>query len=72
LFPSVYLINSFIDEIERYRTKYLDDIFCDRLKGQAIFARAWLFFDAVRLFGGVPYYSTGFTFGRRPFTTYAY
>ena len=58
LFPSIYLINSFIDEIERYRTRYLDETFWDRLKGQAIFSRAWLYFDAVRLFGGVPYYST--------------
>lgn len=58
LFPSIYLINSFIDEIERYRVQYLDNTFWDKLKGQAIFARAWLYFDAVRLFGGVPYYST--------------
>ncbi|MDR3219319.1 MAG: RagB/SusD family nutrient uptake outer membrane protein [Dysgonamonadaceae bacterium] len=61
LFPSIYLVNSYIAEIDRYKNTYpMDDPnFWDKLKGQSIFVRAWLYFDAVRLFGGVPYYSTG-------------
>ncbi|WP_294069708.1 RagB/SusD family nutrient uptake outer membrane protein [Proteiniphilum sp. UBA1028] len=58
LFPTVYLINSYITEIDRSRDLYENDIFWDQLKGQAIFARAWLYFDAIRLWGGVPYYAT--------------
>ncbi|SCD21513.1 SusD family [Proteiniphilum saccharofermentans] len=58
LFPTVFLINNFIIEIDRSRDLYNNDTFWDQLKGQAIFARAWLYFDAVRLWGGVPYYAT--------------
>jgi hypothetical protein len=59
LFPTVYLINDYIKEIDRTgRGLYDNKTFWDNLKGQAIFARAWLYFDAVRLWGGVPYYST--------------
>ena len=54
LFPTVFLINNFIIEIDRSRDLYNNDTFWDQLKGQAIFARAWLYFDAVRLWGGVP------------------
>ena len=58
LFPTIYLINSYIIEIDRSRDLYVNETFWDQLKGQAIFARAWLYFDAIRLWGGVPYYST--------------
>lgn len=58
LFPTIYLINNFILEIDRSRSLYNNEEFWDRLKGQAIFARAWLYFDAIRLWGGVPYYCT--------------
>lgn len=58
LFPTVYLINNFIIEIDRSRELYVNETFWDQLKGQAIFARAWLYFDAIRLWGGVPYYAT--------------
>lgn len=58
LFPTVYRINEFIKQIEVSRDLIPDQTFWDRLKGQAIFLRAWLYFDAVRLWGGVPYYST--------------
>lgn len=58
LFPTVYLINNFIQEIDRSRSLYNNDVFWDQLKGQAIFVRAWLYFDATRLWGGVPYYCT--------------
>lgn len=58
LFPTVYLINNYINEIDRSRSLYNNEQFWDRLKGQAIFARAWLYFDAIRLCGGVPYYCT--------------
>lgn len=58
LFPTVYRINDFIKQIEVSRDLIPDDTFWDRLKGQAIFIRAWLYFDAIRLCGGVPYYNT--------------
>jgi hypothetical protein len=58
LFPTVYLINDYILAIDRSRSLIDDDDFWDALKGQAIFARAWLYFDAIRLWGGVPYYCT--------------
>lgn len=58
LFPTIYLINNYITEIDRSRALYNNEQFWDRLKGQAIFARAWLYFDATRLWGGVPFYST--------------
>lgn len=58
LFPTIYLINNYIEEIDRSRGLYVNDRFWDCLKGQAIFARAWLYFDAVRLWGGFPYYCT--------------
>lgn len=59
LFPTVYLINDYIVEIDRTgRSLYDNKEFWDGLKGQAIFARAWLYFDAIRIWGGVPYYST--------------
>lgn len=59
LFPAVFLINNFITEIDRSgRVLYDNQTFWDNLKGQAIFARAWLYFDGVRLLGGVPYYNT--------------
>ncbi len=59
LFPNIFLINAYITEIDRTgRQQIKDDAFWDKLKGQAIFARAWLYFDAIRLWGGVPYYNT--------------
>lgn len=60
LFPTIFRINNFLGEIDRYRDQYMADEpeFWDNLKGQAIFARAWLHFDAIRFFGGIPYYST--------------
>lgn len=58
LYPTVYVINNFIQEIERSRSLIADNVFWDRLKGQAIFMRAWLFFDAAREWGGFPYYCT--------------
>jgi hypothetical protein len=61
LFPHIYMINNYIAEIDRYSSVYPQDdpSFWDKLKGQAIFARAWLYFDAIRLCGGMPWYSTG-------------
>lgn len=58
LFPTVYLINDFIKEIERSRSLIVDEEFWNHLKGQAMFARAWLYFDATREWGGFPYYCT--------------
>ena len=58
LFPTVYRINDFIKQIEVSRDLIADETFWNRLKGQAIFIRAWLYFDAIRLCGGVPYYNT--------------
>ena len=59
LFPTVYTINNFIIEIDRTgRTAYVNDEFWDQLKGQAIFARAWLYFDGLRMYGGAPFYAT--------------
>ena len=58
LFPTIYQINNFIKQIELSRDLIADNQFWDRLKGQAIFTRAWLYFDAVRINGGLPYYST--------------
>ena len=58
MFPNLYMINNFIEEIDREgRRLYNDHTFWDQLKGQAVFARAWLHFDAVRMLGGVPYYN---------------
>lgn len=61
LYPHVYMINSYIAQIEQYSPNYPqeDPLFWNKLKGQAIFLRAWLYFDAIRLLGGVPWYSTG-------------
>jgi hypothetical protein len=61
LYPHVYMINNYIAQIDQYGPNYPQDDarFWDKLKGQAIFLRAWLYFDAVRLLGGVPWYSTG-------------
>ena len=58
LYPTIYLINDFIRSIDSSRSMIDDEVFWDRLKGQAIFARAWLFFDGIRVFGGIPYYNT--------------
>ncbi|WP_288242679.1 RagB/SusD family nutrient uptake outer membrane protein [uncultured Bacteroides sp.] len=58
LFPTVYLINNYIIEIDRSRSLIVDDEFWNHLKGQAMFARAWLYFDATREWGGFPYYCT--------------
>lgn len=58
LFPNVYLINNYIIEIDRSRSLIADEEFWNNLKGQAIFARAWLYFDATREWGGFPYYCT--------------
>lgn len=58
LFPTIYVINDFIKEIDRSRSLIVDDEFWDHLKGQAMFARAWLYFDAAREWGGFPYYCT--------------
>jgi hypothetical protein len=59
VYPNINLINSFITEIDIARSAYPQPgNFWDNLKGQAVFARAWIYFDAVRLFGGLPYYTT--------------
>ena len=59
LFPTIYHINNFIIEIDRTgRAAYDNEEFWDHLKGQAIFARAWLQFDGLRFYGGAPYYPT--------------
>ncbi|MDR2147286.1 MAG: RagB/SusD family nutrient uptake outer membrane protein [Tannerella sp.] len=59
LFPNIYYVNEFIRMIDlEGRTRYDDKAFWDGLKGQTLFIRAWLYYDAVRFFGGVPYYST--------------
>ena len=59
LFPNLFYLNDFIKMIElEGRKSYDNDEFWDRLRGQALFIRAWLYYDAVRYFGGVPYYST--------------
>ncbi|MDR1884321.1 MAG: RagB/SusD family nutrient uptake outer membrane protein [Prevotella sp.] len=61
LYPHVYMINNYIAQIDQYGPQYPqeDPLFWNKLKGQAIFLRAWLYFDAIRLLGGVPWYSTG-------------
>ena len=51
LFPTVYVINNYIIEIDRSRSLIKDEEFWNQLKGQAIFARAWLYFDAARVSG---------------------
>ncbi|MFV0378995.1 MAG: RagB/SusD family nutrient uptake outer membrane protein [Mangrovibacterium sp.] len=59
VYSNVNLINSFVTEIDVAKTAYPQPgSFWDNLKGQAVFARAWIYFDAVRLFGGLPYYTT--------------
>ncbi len=58
LFPTVYVINNYITEIDRSRSLCGTEEFWNHLKGQAMFARAWLYFDAVRIWGGFPYYCT--------------
>lgn len=58
LFPTIYLVNDYIKEINNSRHLIDDDTFWDGLKGQTIFLRAWLYFDAARFFAGVPYYCT--------------
>jgi hypothetical protein len=59
LYPAIYNINQYITEIDVYSSVYNHGPrFWDYLKGQALFARAWLYFDAVRLWGGLPYYTT--------------
>ena len=58
LFPTVYVINNYIIEIDRSRSLINNEEFWNHLKGQAIFARAWLYFDAAREWGGFPYYFT--------------
>lgn len=58
LFPTIYLLNDYIKEIDNSRSFIDDKEFWDNLKGQTIFLRAWLYFDAARFYGGVPYYCT--------------
>lgn len=58
LFPTVYVINNYIQEIDRSRSLIADEEFWNHLKGQAMFVRAWLYFDAAREWGGFPYYCT--------------
>lgn len=59
LFPNVYVVNELLSQIELVgRSAYDNKLFWDQLRGQALFARAWLYYDAVRYFGGVPYYNT--------------
>lgn len=58
VYPVVALINNFIQEIDASRYLYNNNTFWDNLKGQAIFLRAWIYFDAVRMYGGFPYYTT--------------
>ena len=58
LFPTIYLLNDYIKEIEHSRSLIDDKAFWDGLRGQSLFLRAWLYFDAARFYGGVPYYCT--------------
>ena len=59
LFPNIYLINELLMQIELVgREVYDNKEFWDQLRGQTLFARAWLYYDAVRFFGGIPYYNT--------------
>lgn len=59
LYPTVFNINQYIKEIDIARSEYPQPgNFWDHLQGQALFARAWLYFDAVKLWGGLPYYTT--------------
>lgn len=58
LFPTIFQINNFIKQIELSRDLIQDETFWNNLKGQAIFTRAWLYFDALRINGGFPYYNT--------------
>lgn len=59
VYARVYQLNQFIKDIDvTGRKAYNDETFWNRLQGQAIFLRAWLYFDALRLWGGVPYYTT--------------
>jgi hypothetical protein len=59
LFPNIYLVNELLSQIELVgRSSYDNKTFWDQLRGQALFVRAWLYYDAVRFFGGVPYYNT--------------
>jgi len=58
VFANMYMINNFIEEIDREgRRLYNDPTFWDQLKGQAVFCRAWLYFDVLRTLGGIPYYN---------------
>ena len=59
LFPNIYQINELLSQIELVgRVSYDNKVFWDQLRGQTLFLRAWLYYDAVRFFGGVPYYNT--------------
>ncbi|MDR0833771.1 MAG: RagB/SusD family nutrient uptake outer membrane protein [Candidatus Symbiothrix sp.] len=59
LYPTVYIINQYITEIKSNSSTYPQAPgFWDHLQGQSIFARAWLYLDAVLLWGGLPYYTT--------------
>lgn len=58
LYPNIYIINNFIQELDNSRYLYNNETFWDNLKGQAVFARAWLYYDALRFWGGFPYYTT--------------
>lgn len=59
LYPTVAYINNFIKDIDAAGSKYnYGEGFWEHLKGQLLFSRAWLYFDAVRLYGGLPYYTT--------------
>lgn len=59
LYPTVSYINNFIKDIDAVGGDYnYGEGFWEHLKGQLLFSRAWLYFDALRLYGGLPYYTT--------------
>ena len=57
VFANIFQINEFIRGIDQIgRGMYDNPVFWDRLKGQAVFLRAWVHFDALRYGGGFPVY----------------
>lgn len=47
--------NDIIEKIDRIGYAHMSKEFCDRMKGQAYFFRAWQHFDLLRNYGGIPY-----------------
>lgn len=47
--------NDIIEKIDKIGYAHMSKEFCDRMKGQAYFFRAWQHFDLLRNYGGIPY-----------------